>query len=81
MLQTKLSQQLKNISDLQVVLEEEKRCLTVKDFSTFNDILFNKQKLLQSIATLDKQLTNENTLEQIKQSEELTAIKNNLEIN
>ncbi|MCP4323031.1 MAG: flagellar protein FlgN [Psychromonas sp.] len=79
MLQTQLSQQLKNISDLQVVLEEEKRCLTEKDFTTFNDILFNKQKLLQSIATLDKQLTNKNTLEQIKQSEELTTIKNSLE--
>ena len=79
MLQTQLSQQLKNITDLKTVLGEEKRCLTEKDFTTFSDILFNKQKLLQSIATLDKQLTNENTIEQINQSDELTAIKNNLE--
>ncbi|WP_022941014.1 flagellar protein FlgN [Psychromonas hadalis] len=80
MLQTQLSQQLKNLAELQATLAEEKRCLTEKDFTAFNDTLFNKQKLLQSIATLDKQLSTEISLEQIKQSKELTTQKKNLEI-
>ena len=79
MLLEQLSQQRQNISDLQVLLEEEKRCLTEKDFSTFNDILFNKQKFLQSIATLDKQLATETNLEKIKLNDELSEIKSSLE--
>lgn len=79
MLQKQLSQQLQNLTNLQLALEEEKCCLTSKDFSSFNETLFNKQKLLQSIATLDKQLSSETSLEQIKQSEMLTTLKNNLE--
>lgn len=80
MLQTQLSKQLQNLTDLQVTLEEEKRCLTEKDFTSFNDTLFNKQKLLQNIASLDRQLTTENSLAQLKQDDELTALKNTLEI-
>lgn len=79
MLQTQLLQQLKNLDDLQLILEEEKLCLKEKDFSNFNQLLFNKQKSLQNIATLDKQLTTEVYLEQISQSEELTELKNRLE--
>jgi len=78
MLSLQLSQQLKNLDDLQLILEEEKLCLTKKDFSTFSELLFNKQKTLQSIATLDKKLTTSENLEQIKQSDELTTLKNNL---
>jgi flagella synthesis protein FlgN len=79
MLQNQLSQQLQNINDLQVTLEEEKRCLTEKDFSSFNNTLFDKQKLLQSIATLDKELTTEKNLTQMSQDSELVALKSTLE--
>jgi flagella synthesis protein FlgN len=78
-LQNQLSQQLQNINDLQVTLEEEKRCLTEKDFSSFNNTLFDKQKLLQSISSLDKQLTTETNLNQISQNTELVALKASLE--
>jgi flagellar biosynthesis protein FlgN len=79
MLTEQLSQQLKYIFDLQATLEEEKRCLTEKDFSLFSNTLFEKQKLLQSIATLDKQLSVEKTLDAIQQSDELTTLKNTLQ--
>jgi flagella synthesis protein FlgN len=78
MLQEQLSQQLKNLVTLREILEEEKRCLTEKDFSSFNDTLFNKQKSLQTIATLDKQLSTAKNLELINQSDELTELKNTL---
>ncbi|WP_413701496.1 flagella synthesis protein FlgN [Psychromonas sp. KJ10-10] len=80
MLQDKLSQQLQHIQDLQVILEEEKRCLTEKDFSTFSEILFNKQKVLQTISTLDQQLTTQQNLSEIAQSPALNEIKSALEI-
>lgn len=79
MLEEQLSQQLVSLNELQATLEEEKRCLTEKDFSTFNDTLFNKQKLLQSITSLDKKLTTVKSLEKINQSDELIALKSNLE--
>ena len=79
MLSLQLSQQLKNLDNLQLILEEEKQCLTKKEFSTFNELLFNKQKVLQSIATLDKQLTTAENLEKIKQSDDLISLKQNLE--
>lgn len=79
MLQTQLVKQQQNIADLQATLEEEKRCLTEKDFTTFSDTLFNKQKILQSISTLDKQLTSEGNLQLVKESNELTALKDDLE--
>jgi len=79
MLEKKLSQQSDNIKTLQVLLEEEKRCLTEKDFNTFNNTLFNKQKSLQTIATLDKQLSNAKNLEMIDASTELSALKTTIE--
>lgn len=79
MLQAQLAQQLKNLDDLQLTLEEEKRCLAEKDFSSFNETLFNKQKSLQTIATLDKELTTASSLEEIKQSEQLSALRSTLE--
>ncbi|GLS89298.1 hypothetical protein GCM10007916_03650 [Psychromonas marina] len=79
MLLEKLAQQLKNLNSLQVLLEEEKRCLTEKDFSSFNDTLFNKQKSLQTIATLDRQLTNAENLQQINASDELSTLRSTLE--
>lgn len=81
MLQNQLTEQLKNINDLHSTLEEEKRCLTEKDFTTFNDVLFNKQKLLQSIATLDKQLSTPKNIELLNQDEELSHLKSSLESN
>lgn len=79
MLLEQLAQQLKNLTTLQALLEEEKRCLTEKDFSSFNETLFNKQKSLQTIATLDKKLTRAETLQQISESDELSALKDALE--
>lgn len=79
MLQEKLSQQLQHIQDLQIILEEEKRCLTEKDFSTFSDILFNKQKILQTISSLDQQLTTEQNLKEIAENIALNEIKSSLE--
>lgn len=79
MLETQLSQQLKNLSNLKKILEEEKRCLTEKDFNAFNDTLFNKQKTLQTIASLDKKLSTEKSLEKINQSEQLLASKSTIQ--
>jgi flagella synthesis protein FlgN len=79
MLETQLAQQLQNLTDLLSILEEEKRCLAEKDFSSFNEILFNKQKSLQIIATLDKQLTTEKSLQDIDKSDTLSALKDNVQ--
>jgi len=79
MLETQLSQQLENLIRLQEILEEEKRCLKEKDFKAFNDTLFNKQKILQAVTSLDKKLTTANSLHAINESAELTALKNTLE--
>lgn len=79
MLETQLAQQLQNLTDLQSILEEEKRCLAEKDFSSFNEVLFNKQKSLQKIATLDKQLTTEKSLQEIDKSDTLSALKENVQ--
>ena len=78
MLEQQLSQQLKNLENLQETLEEEKRCLTEKDFSSFNEILFNKQKSLQTIAILDKKISTEKNIELISQSNKLTLLKNTI---
>jgi len=79
MLETQLAQQLQNLTDLQSILEEEKCCLAEKDFNSFNEILFNKQKSLQIIATLDKQLTTEKSLQDIAKSDTLSALKDNVQ--
>ena len=79
MLEAQLLQQIENLSNLQKTLQEEKRCLTEKDFSSLNDTLFNKQKSLQTIATLDKRLTTAKSLEAIQQSEPLMALKIRIE--
>jgi len=79
MLEKKLSQQLDNINTLQELLEEEKRCLTEKDFTTLNSTLFNKQKSLQTIASLDKQLTTEKNLDLIDEDNKLSTLKLTIE--
>jgi len=79
MLENKLSKQVENVKALQDILEEEKRCLTEKDFSTFNTVLFNKQKTLRSISALDKQLTTVKNLEKINNNSELIALKVEIE--
>lgn len=79
MLVTQLKQQAENLIKLQEILEAEKACLTTKDFSTFNDILFNKQKMLNVIITLDKQLSTDQVIEQLQQDEPLNDLKKNLQ--
>lgn len=79
MLQTQLQQQAENLTALRATLEAEKACLTTKDFSTFNDILFNKQKMLNAIFTLDKQLSTDQVIEQLQQDEQLNSLKDALQ--
>lgn len=79
MLEAQLSKQLENLNSLQKTLLEEKRCLTEKDFTSLNDTLFNKQKSLQTIASLDKKLTTAKSLAAINQSEQLMALKMRIE--
>ena len=79
MLEAQLSKQLENLNSLQKTLLEEKRCLTEKDFTSLNDTLFNKQKSLQTIASLDKKLTTAKSLAAINQSEQLMVLKMRIE--
>ena len=77
MLSAKLTQQLQSIQALQETLEQETTCLKEKNFSQLNDVLFKKQKLLQAIAELDKELS---TLQnEITENEQLLALKNEIE--
>lgn len=79
MLETQLTQQLDNLLKLHDTLEQEKTCLTDKQFAALNDILFNKQKLLQTISTLDKTLSHAKNLDSIAQNETLSALKARVE--
>ena len=79
MLQTKLLQQKQYVDNLQTILEEEKRCLAEKDFAAFSNILSDKQKILQNISALDKELTTEKNLLEIKENNELSEIKVSLQ--
>ena len=79
MLSTQLTQQLESIQELQQILEQEFACLKEKDFSSLNEILFKKQKLLRAIAELDKVLSSASSQDKIAQSEDLLNLKNKIE--
>jgi flagella synthesis protein FlgN len=51
---TQFKDQINALVQLQQILEEETDCLKNKNFSSLNEILFNKQKQLQDIATRSK---------------------------
>ncbi len=79
MLSAQLTQQLESIQALQLTLEAESTCLKEKNFSKLNSILFNKQKSLQAIAELDKILSTASSQNEIKQNENLLALKDEIE--
>jgi len=79
MLLTQLTQQLESIQELQQILEQEFVCLKEKKFSSLNDILFKKQKLLRAIAELDKVLSSASSQNKIEQSEDLLNLKKKIE--
>jgi flagella synthesis protein FlgN len=79
MLSAQLKQQLQSIQALQQTLEEETACLKEKNFSQLSAILLKKQKLLQAVTELDKVLSPAKIQDQIAQSEDLLALKNEIE--
>ena len=79
MLSTQLAQQLESLQSLQQTLEEETACLKEKNFSQLNTILFQKKKLLQTVAELDKILSTAASQNKIMQDESLLALKNKIE--
>lgn len=79
MLTAQLTQQLKSIQALQLILEAETTCLKEKDFSQLNQLLFKKQKSLQAIAELDKILSAASSIDAIQQDTKLRALKGEIE--
>jgi len=79
MLTAQLTQQLKSVQALQLLLEAETTCLKEKDFSQLNQLLFEKQKSLQAIAELDKVLSTASSTEAIQQDTKLQTLKNEIE--
>jgi flagella synthesis protein FlgN len=79
MLSEQLSKLLETTQALQTVLEEERRCLKEKSFNDLNTLLFNKQKLLQSIGHSDNLISTEENLTVIQNTPHLLTLKNNIE--
>jgi len=79
MLTAQLTQQLKSVQALQLLLEAETACLKEKDFSQLNQLLFEKQKSLQAIAELDKVLSAASSIDAIQQDTKLQALKDEIE--
>ena len=79
MLSEKLSELLDTTKALEVLLDEEKQCLTDKSFSELNTLLFNKQKLLQSIGNSDKIISTAENLTMIENDQALSNLKENIE--
>ena len=79
MLTEQLSQLLSATQALELLLQEEKQCLTEKSFADLNTLLFNKQKLLQQIGNCDKQISTEENLTTILEDASLLELKNNIE--
>ncbi len=72
---TQFKDQINALVQLQQILEEETDCLKNKNFSSLNEILFNKQKQLQDIATRDSDIASTTTLTDIENNEELSTLK------
>ncbi|MCK5819367.1 MAG: flagellar protein FlgN [Psychromonas sp.] len=72
---TQFKEQIKALVELQQILEEETNCLKNKDFSSLNEVLFNKQKKLQDISSRDSDIASTTTLSDIENDEELFGLK------
>ena len=68
MLTEQLATLLESTQALQVLLEEEKTCLKEKKFDNLNTLLFNKQKLLQSINSINALVSTEQNLATIQEA-------------
>lgn len=79
MLTEQLTEQLKSVQALQLLLEAETACLKEKDFSQLNKLLFEKQKLLQAVAELDKVLSATLSIDAIQQEARLQTLKDEIE--
>lgn len=79
MLTEQLSQLLKTTQELQQLLEQEKQCLKEKSFKNLNTLLFNKQKLLQAIGTVNQLISTAKNLQIIEQDETLSSLKKEIE--
>ncbi|WP_028864679.1 flagella synthesis protein FlgN [Psychromonas aquimarina] len=79
MLLSQLNQQLESINNLQTTLEEETACLKEKNFSSLNDLLFKKQKLLQAVGELDKVLSTAASQDEISADDNLSQLKQEIE--
>lgn len=79
MLTEQLATLLESTQALQVLLEEEKTCLKEKKFDNLNTLLFNKQKLLQSINSINALVSTEQNLATIQESSELSTTKENIQ--
>ncbi len=79
MLLSQLNQQLESINNLHSTLEEETACLKEKNFSSLNDLLFKKQKLLQAVGELDKVLSTAASQDEISADNSLSQLKLEIE--
>jgi len=79
MLSDKLSELLDATKALEALLDKEKQCLTDKSFGELNTLLFNKQKLLQSIGNSDKTISTAENLTIIENDQALSHLKENIE--
>lgn len=76
---TLLEDQFNALVQLQQTLEAETTCLKSKDFSSLNEILFNKQKQLQDIATRDGTISATFSLVDIESNEQLASLKKKID--
>lgn len=72
-------EQLNALVMLQKTLDEETTCLRNKEFTSLNEVLFNKQKQLQDIATRDAHISSSITLSEIESNAELSTLKKQLD--
>jgi len=74
-----LSELLEATKALEILLDEEKQCLTHKSFGELNTLLFNKERLLQNISKSDKIISTAENLTLIENDQELSNLKENIE--
>lgn len=79
MLTKQLATLLESTQALQNLLEEEKICLKEKQFDNLNTLLFNKQKLLQTINNTNGLVSTESNLAAIQKDITLSTTKTEIQ--
>lgn len=79
MLLDKLSELLKYTQQLSDLLEQERQCLKEKSFDNLNTLLMQKKSLLQAINDTNQQVSTEENLQLIIESDQLSSKKNEIE--